>query len=369
MGFASLNEAFQSDIASDRVAPPFFQGANGKAWLGSMGQGLDMIRYRSAQAQLLHMPGFGDPSGLYYVGLDRLIPQGPNESNTSYATRLTQAFDSWRLAGTDYGVLRQILGYLAPFEPSALIVNNLSQWAYYGENSNPAVNPPLKFWYNEPALGISLQFNWNWDSQLFDAHPALQTAWWRCWLIINAGLTAAGGGVSTVLTGAPITIQTNTPHGLTTGNTVWIDNVHGTLGANGGPFTVTVINATQFRIPVASVSAYTGGGFVYKADANNWVGPSQVVGNFAVGSSYTVGLSVPAATIAGMVSILRNWKSANSWFRYIIVSFDSNLFNQDAPKAGGINPDGTFGPWAAPSVANVYLGTRFASARYADGVA
>jgi hypothetical protein len=377
MGFSTLNQLFQLDIVSDNVAPPFLQGPNGSAWLGAMGKELDLIRYRSAQAQLVHMPGAGgDPSGLFYIGLDRLMPQGPAESDLSYTTRLQGSFDVWQRAGSDWAVLQETLAYLLPKTPAGLIVSDTSVWSYYGASATPASKPPFHLRFQGQ---LTHRFNWNWDGETFDPHPSGGTAWWRTWLVLFADLTPIGnlpghvGGINAVTNANPTAITTDANHGLANGNVVWIDEVHGNLGANGGPFVVTVTSPTSFTIPVDTTAggAYTTGGIVYLAGANSWVGPSQVVGNFTVGAAYTVGLSVPSAWIDGLRAILLNWKAANAWFRYMIVSLDSGFFQPDAyaGSAGlGSNPDGTYGPWAAP-VGGVYVCTRNRHARYADGVA
>lgn len=372
MGFREKTVAFAADIVSDRVAPPWLQNPVGAAYLQTMGGGLDELVYRSAQAQLLRMPGIGDPSGLYYIGLDRLIPQGPNESNTSYGQRLQAAFDVWQRAGSDWAVLQLVLAFLLPKTPAALVVSDSSVWSYYAANATPATKPPLHLRFE--GQDFAHLHNWNWDGEAFDPHPSGGTAWWRDWLVLFADLTPVGSGVLSTTGGvgtSTVTCNTNANHGLTTGAKVWIDEVHGMLHANGGPFTVTVTGAAQFTYSIAPATidaAYTSGGLVYQAGANNWVGPSQVIGNFTVGPSYTVGISAPSTLADGLRAILSNWKAANAWFRYMIISFDNTLFKPDA-FSGGVNPDGTWGPWAAPSVTGVYVCTRSDHARYADGVA
>jgi len=67
-----------------------------------------------------------------------------------------------------------------------------------------------------------------------------------------------------VILGSPTTI--NSPqHGLTSGDTIFIYGVNGTVAINGGPFIVTVLNDTSFTIPVDSTAygAYTFGGGLY----------------------------------------------------------------------------------------------------------
>ncbi len=381
MGFLEKNSGFAADIISDRVAPPWLQNPVGGAYLETMGMGLDQLVYRSAQAQVLRMPGVGDPSGLYYIGLDRLIPKGPNESTASYANRLQAAFDVWQRAGSDWAVLQLALAYLLPSTPAGLIVSDTSVWSDYGANATPATKPPTHLRYQGPSP--SRRFNWNWDAEAFDPHPSGAKAWWRFWLVLFADLTPVGNGIASTTGGvgtSTVTCNTNAAHGLTNGQRVWIDEVHGMLHANsnGASFVVTVTGANQFTYSIAPLTidaAYTSGGVVYLAGPNNWVGPSQPIGTFTIGPSYTIGLSIqgnasPSALISGERSIVSNWKAANAWCRYMIISFDNGFYQPDQPSGvfGGANPDGTYGPWAYPS-GGVYVCTRNSHSRYADGVA
>ena len=366
MGFTTLTTAFATDIVSDRVAPPFLQGPNGSKYLTVIGRSLDTVRYRSAQAMLVHMPGLGDASGLYYIGLDRLLAQGPNEPNSTFIPRLSGAFDLWQYAGTDWAVLEEALAYLAPSKPVAKIVSNTSVWSYYAANATPATHPPMHLRWQGPDMAH--RFNWNWDNDQFDPHVVNGRSWWREWLIIDADLTPVGNGITAITNAFPTAITTSAAYGLTTGQNVWLDEIHGALSINGGPYLVTVTGANSFTIPVNSIlgAHYTSGGVVYLAGPNNWVGPSQVVGNFTVGSAYTVGLSCPSSWITALRSIVGTFKAAHCWMRYLVISFDSGLYQPDIFAGGGVNPDGTFGPWASPQ-SGVYTCLRFDHSRYADG--
>lgn len=369
MGFSSQTPYFALDIVTDRVAPPFLQGPNGSAWLTAMGQGLDSIRYRSAQAQLLHMPGQGDPSALYYIGLDRLVPQGPAESNSAYATRLQQSVDMWRLrAGSDWGLLTLALGFLSPKQPIAKVVSNTSVWSYYPANGGVTSTPPRRY---HAAVNTEAN-NWNWDGGTWDPHPQGVIAWWRIWELLFADLTIAGTSILAVSNTNPAQVTTTSNHGLSNGNQVYIDEVHGPVNINTGtPLTITVVSPVAFTVPVDTTSkpSYTSGGVVYLAGTNNWVGPSASVGNFTVGPGYTIGLSCPSSWISTLRQMAANMKSEQAWLRNIIVPLDNALFPHDAPSGVTFgNPNGTFGPWVIPT-GGVYATGRYDHARYCDGVA
>jgi len=88
--------------------------------------------------------------------------------------------------------------------------------------------------------------------------------------IYNSGLdisTLVGStiGVTGVTNANPGVVTTNLYHGLTTGQSnVYIEDVLGIGGVNGGPYTVTVISPTQFSFGVNTIGlgTYSGGGVV-----------------------------------------------------------------------------------------------------------
>ncbi len=65
--------------------------------------------------------------------------------------------------------------------------------------------------------------------------------------------------LATVLAGSPAVIRTATAHGLITGGTVTISGVTGSVPEVNGPWTVDVVDANTFTIPVAVTTAGAGG--------------------------------------------------------------------------------------------------------------
>jgi hypothetical protein len=276
---------FAQDIVSDQVAPPFLQGPNGTAFLTAIGQSLDTLQVRSAQAAYIHMPGLGDPSGLPLIGLDRGMLQGPGETVPAFILRLRAAYDTWQRAGNDWTVLQEVLAQILPLTPPALIVSNSSTWSYYPAGASTAV-PPLSF--------RALVPNWNWDGNV-EPLGSNGVPWWRMWLVLFSYAPNAWATPAPVLGSGRI------------------------LGANPGTTSI---------------------GF----------------GN--IGAAFWVTLR----------QIIRTFKAQQAWCRWIVVCFDSAHFLQDSPTAGGVNPDGTFGP-SFQIVANCYVApTRFTDSRYVDGV-
>jgi hypothetical protein len=104
---------------------------------------------------------------------------------------------------------------------------------------------------------------------------------------------------------------------------------------------------------------------------NNWANPAT----WAIGDTTltigtlpgSTGLDVSSNVITSARGITKQFKGAHTWVRWIIISFDSGLFDPASPAGGGINPDGYFGRWERV-VAGTYVPSRFSDARYCDGV-
>ena len=81
---------------------------------------------------------------------------------------------------------------------------------------------------------------------------------------VNGSATAIGGGVSGAAsgTGGLVKITTTSAHGLITGDVVTIASVTGTTEANGTWIVGTIVDSTDFLIPVTFVNAWVSGGTV-----------------------------------------------------------------------------------------------------------
>jgi hypothetical protein len=147
------------------ISPPWLQSIIANKLLYVPGLGVDLLCEKRDQGNLLAMPGYGDPSGLPFIGKDRNIGRGLNESVTSYAARLQQAWDDWGFAGSPRAVLRQTLTYILPSQPQALTVNDSGNWDNYPPNADTTL---------PPSHSLVSPTNWNWDGV---------EKWWRCFLI------------------------------------------------------------------------------------------------------------------------------------------------------------------------------------------
>lgn len=160
------------------ISPKWLQTGVGEKFLYVFGLACDVLLEKLNQAMRMHIPTYGDSSGLATIGTDRLIPQGPNEPVASYALRLKKAYDTWQHAGSAGSILQQILGYLNPVAPRVFVVgnglSNTNPWDSYAAGANPN-NPPQHYLAN-PA-------NWDWDG--FSSGAPDPTRWWRIWIGID----------------------------------------------------------------------------------------------------------------------------------------------------------------------------------------
>jgi hypothetical protein len=155
---------------------------NGFRYLYTSGAGVDLAIEKMDEAMLARMPTRGTVTALPYLGRDRVIVRGFQETDATYAERLRRAFDSWARAGSDRGLLSNLLAYVSPATPMGRAVtsdepsSDFAVWRTYvpgasGQNLN---GPPSTL-----TIGPS---NWNWDSA---GGPNVR-GWWRTWPIIFA---------------------------------------------------------------------------------------------------------------------------------------------------------------------------------------
>ena len=187
--------AFVDSIVAPGMAPPWLVGAVGKAKLVTIGQTMDQLftgpNSRLTQALCARYPTKCDATALPFIGNDRLIPQGPNETTTSYRGRLRTSVQLFKLlAGTPWGTMRAALGCILPQKPRIRHVhssgsgsgNGVSSWDTFDAGAD-VTQPP---WHVAQVPSSPTASNWVWDSS-YDAFPAtVPAAWWRFWLIIYA---------------------------------------------------------------------------------------------------------------------------------------------------------------------------------------
>lgn len=145
--------------------PPWLQKPNGAGFMRSFRTVLDALVARTVESVKLPMPGEGSPTALGYVGNDRNIERGPNQTDDGYVAQLRMAFDTWRNAGGARTLLTQLRAYFAPSNgPPMRLVSNRATWHEI-----------------DPVTGVVTKTidgtNWDWDG--------LTDRWWRGWPIID----------------------------------------------------------------------------------------------------------------------------------------------------------------------------------------
>lgn len=145
-------------------------------FLYSIAIGSDLLVYKIEQAIWLRFPGYSNGSSLAQLGQDRVIPRGRDESDDSYAERLRAWLDTWRRAGTPWGVLGSVYAYLPVRARTQSILMGVGQsvWDIIPAGQTPKAAPVVH--HVAPP-------NWIWD-----ALPWPQ----RRWLVVDHsdGVTA-----------------------------------------------------------------------------------------------------------------------------------------------------------------------------------
>ena len=327
----------------------------------------DALLEKLDQAVRARMPGQGTVTALPILGDDRVLIQGPGEPDASFILRLKSFLQDWSYAGSHWALLEQTRFYMTPFLPLVRMVSNTGVWDWF-ESQAPNANadgswiPPIHW----PHPGGN--FNWDGDT----------TAWWRVWQIIFPGLSIVGN-VTGATNASPIAV-TVTAHGLATGDQVALSRVHGNIAAN-GYWTVTVTDANTFSLNgstgsgawatsspqgvcylIPSTALQTTGTtspqvigpapFVYGSAGAKWGVTENISPTSPGGVSW--GLNVPSSWFLPLRILASEWKAANEWLRYFVVSFD---------------PSGSFSPWSGstPNGSWEYWGDRNVNARYAGG--
>lgn len=157
-----------------------FSTISGKL-IGIFGLAIDALIEKADEGVKARIPTLCDPSALPYIGADRVMPQGPNESNDAYRIRLQRAWDTWARAGSARSVLSNTRPMLAPLNPRERTVSDNTEWYTY-ETQADTTQPPDHA-IGDPISGVGI---WNWDGQpaTYDPHPTGQRMWWRWWLLL-----------------------------------------------------------------------------------------------------------------------------------------------------------------------------------------
>ena len=348
----------QRDVIKS-LSPPWLADGIAEKILYAIGLGGDAVLEKLNQAIRARLPGRCDPSALPLLGNDRVMAQGPNESNSAFSIRLKKAFDTWQRAGARRSVLQQVLGYVANPNnvsttgqvPIGAIVGSTPGGAYATWDvfySTSDTSQPPHHQRVAPA-------NWNWDGK-YGASQAYLVLYFPLVASATAGtaasVTALSNGFATITGLSGMAASSTTSCLVVTG---------AASAANNGTFQIAqVLSASS--VLVANPSAVVG-------DANNgairWtlatypaLGPAPAWGTpgitWGAANSFSWGLNVSASYFAGLRSLVQTWKNAATFFPWIIISFggaDGSAGSEFSPISaiGTGNPDGNWGSWAKTS--------------------
>lgn len=353
----------QRDTIFDLTHVPSLRTGNGEKFLYTFGLALDALAEKMDQATRAHIPGLArTPTAIPYQAEDRLLVQGPAESNAQFVERLTRAFKAWRKAGSREAILEQLKAYRTGLDPG--VVETDPSMLIVGGNGTYTTWDTATFGdapEDEPSRRRVTPSNFDWDGQ---DRP------WRSWLVLFmrdvatgvAGTAASvstvgGSGVSGVFSGfATLTGLADVP---TDALGMWITVSGAASAANNGRFQVALrLSDTSVMIanpgpgvaPDANNGAITWSlsAFPFFRPTQAWGSPTLVWGSFTWGLEWAG--HDTQLVIAAMRQILRRWKSARTYYPNILVSFDGGdgtagrQFSPLSSKGSG-NPNGNYGDY------------------------
>lgn len=106
-----------AEYESAQLAPGWLRDPWGTALLKARGAQKDWLADTLKQGVKARMPGLAPLDALPLIGRERGIPRGRTETVDSYRARLRAAWESWRWAGTPYGILTAF--YWAGYRPTS----------------------------------------------------------------------------------------------------------------------------------------------------------------------------------------------------------------------------------------------------------
>lgn len=181
MSIATFRESLRN------ISVPFLLGFVGVRLGYAVGLVIDAMGDATRESIKARMPGVADVSALPYLGRDRGLFQGPNETPTAFAARLSNSMLARRRSGTAGEALRQLREYFSPSYIAHLYhVSDRSVWhsidQITGVVTKTRVNPP----------------NWKWDGNSYGITGG-SPWWWRVWIILDGTSWVAEGvwGTST----------------------------------------------------------------------------------------------------------------------------------------------------------------------------
>jgi hypothetical protein len=306
---------------SNAISPSWLQGPVAQAFRYSMSVMYDALGDGMGYALRAGLPHYAPADALPWFALDRQIAQGPNEPFAGFISRLIQWLDLYRHDGSSMAVMLAVRAYLTPLTPKMLTVTSsgqgvASKWLTYESTANPfpagQTNP------TPPDYYIATPANWDWDG----SNPPFYYPYmhWREWLVVYS------------VSGSPWAAPSSTWSPATGAVTVSVvsDPVYGTVYSGSGGSGAA---AGQFKWDDGTIWDWTG----------------------------------TAAQAAALTQFVAQWKSAGTWYPWIIVCYDATMFDEIQSFGSSKLPDATWGYWGKV-VADVTVGTRYVASRPAATV-
>lgn len=219
-----------------RLVPGWLSNGDGEKVLYSLGLMQDTMAERFRLSYEADLPEYAPDDALTYIGRDRRIVRGINESSAAYADRLIRYLDDHRTQGNPFALMDQLYAYLQTSGVRLRTVDRRGNW------------------FSRAADGTQ---TFSLDNGDFDWDGGALSSWARFWVIIDS---------------------------------------------SSGPW------ETQWD--------------------------PTVEGSFSGTTTAT------ADEIAGVMSLIREWKPVGTRCEYVIVNFDEDAFDQDTAATGYWHFDG-----------------------------
>lgn len=359
----------RTNFITPPFCPPWLTDPVSQKYLYVMGLMEDLLLEKMYEAMTAKLPGYGPSTAIPLMADDRVMVQGPAEPTAGFTVRLQGAFQAWQRAGSRGAVMGQVQGFLTDLQPQAPSYD--PEIAIVSSNNSTAVWDVLTFGAPQgsiPARTPVSPENWNWDGTF---KP------WRTWMIfymVPVATGQSGGGAIVASSGgsgvAGVTNGFATITGLsgmTSTDTGMYLMLSGAASSGNNTATSTYPGFQISSVPssssviVANVSAHAGdannGAISWSVSGYPFLGPAPVVGSAqsilgsgSWGIDATPGLGISSASnlLQSIRQVVRQWKSASTWYDKFIVSFGGGSGTagfefSPLSSSGAGNPDGTWG--------------------------
>ena len=158
------------------ISPSWLRGKTGSRFMYSMAIQFDAIADGAAYAVLARFPSLAPQDALPWIANDRQIEQGFQEPQPAWVLRLAQWLDRWAHAGSPWGVLMAVRGWVAPDQCAVATVSNRAAFDSY------AAGAPCDPYHPPVHVQVASLGGWDWDS--LTGFFLFYTTPWRMWVIL-----------------------------------------------------------------------------------------------------------------------------------------------------------------------------------------